>query len=79
MLQVGRAHAEFEPPLDGSEPIFILMLGSDARPGTPVDRGLADSIPTSSGINPAKHKATLLVFPRDSYVPLVSQPAARTR
>jgi polyisoprenyl-teichoic acid--peptidoglycan teichoic acid transferase len=68
-LQVGRAHAEFEPVLDGKEPIFVLVLGSDARPGTPVDRGLADSIHIL-GINPAKGKATLLGFPRDSYVPL---------
>ena len=68
-LQVGRAHAEFEPVLDGKEPIFVLVLGSDARPGTPVERGLADSIHIL-GINPAKKKATLLGFPRDSYVPL---------
>jgi polyisoprenyl-teichoic acid--peptidoglycan teichoic acid transferase len=45
------------------------VLGSDSRPGTPVERGLADSIHIL-GINPAKHKATLLGFPRDSYVPL---------
>jgi polyisoprenyl-teichoic acid--peptidoglycan teichoic acid transferase len=69
LLQVGRAHAEFEPVLDGKEPIFVLVLGSDSRPGTPVDRGLADSIHIL-GINPAKKKATLLGFPRDSYVPL---------
>jgi LCP family protein required for cell wall assembly len=69
ILQVGRAHAEFEPPLDGKEPIFVLVLGSDSRPGTPIDRGLADSIHIL-GINPAKKKATLLGFPRDSYVPL---------
>ena len=71
VLQVGRAHAEHEPALDGSEPIFILVLGSDARPGTPVERGLADSIHIL-GLNPAKGKATLLGFPRDSYVPLSS-------
>ena len=69
LMQVGRAHAEFEPILDGKEPIFVLVLGSDSRPGTPVDRGLADSIHIL-GINPAKKKATLLGFPRDAYVPL---------
>jgi LCP family protein required for cell wall assembly len=69
LLQVGRAHAEFEPVFDGTEPIFILVLGSDARPGTPVERGLADSIHLL-GINPAKRKATVLGFPRDAYVPL---------
>ncbi|HSL11732.1 MAG TPA: LCP family protein [Actinomycetota bacterium] len=69
MFQVGRAHAEFEPVLDGKEPIFILVLGSDSRPGTPIDRGLADSIHIL-GIDPAKKRASLLGFPRDSYVPL---------
>jgi len=69
LLKMGRAHAEFAPALDGSEPIFILVLGSDSRPGTPVERGLADSIHIL-GINPAKHRGTLLGFPRDSYVPL---------
>jgi LCP family protein required for cell wall assembly len=69
LLQVGRAHAEFEPVLDGKEPIFILILGSDARPGTSVERGLADSIHIL-GINPVKRRATLLGFPRDAYVPL---------
>lgn len=71
LLQVGRAHAELEPVLDGKEPIFVLVLGSDARPGTAVNRGLADSIHIL-GINPAKRKATLLGFPRDAYVPLSS-------
>jgi len=69
LLKIGRAHAEFEPALDGKEPIFVLVLGSDARPGTPMERGLADSIHIL-GINPAKRRATLLGFPRDSYVPL---------
>jgi polyisoprenyl-teichoic acid--peptidoglycan teichoic acid transferase len=69
ILQLGRAHAAFEPALDGSEPIFILVLGTDARPGTAVEQGLADSIHVL-GINPAVQKATLLGFPRDSYVPL---------
>lgn len=71
ILQVGRAHAEFQPALDGDEPIFVLLLGSDARPGTAVDRGLADSIHIL-GINPADGKGTLYGIPRDSWVPLAS-------
>lgn len=71
ILQVGRAHAEFQPALDGDEPIFVLLLGSDARPGTPVDQGLADSIHIL-GINPADGKGTLYGIPRDSWVPLAS-------
>ncbi len=71
ILQVGRAHAEFQPALDGDEPIFVLLLGSDARPGTAVDQGLADSIHIL-GINPADGKGTLYGIPRDSWVPLAS-------
>jgi len=68
-LTVGRAHAEYLPALDGSQPIFILILGSDSRPGTPMDRGLADSIHIL-GINPDAKRATLYGIPRDSYVAL---------
>jgi len=71
LLQLGKAHAEYEPSLDGTDPIFILILGSDSRPGTPVDRGLSDSIHVL-GINPAKGRATLLGIPRDSWVPLAT-------
>jgi LCP family protein required for cell wall assembly len=69
LLEIGRAHAERGPTLDGTKPIFVLVLGSDARPGTPMDHGLSDSIHIL-GINPAAHRATLYGIPRDSYVPL---------
>lgn len=69
LLMFGRAHADYAPVLDGSEPIFIFLLGSDARPGTPVDHGLCDSIHIL-GIDPASGRATLLGIPRDSWVPL---------
>jgi LCP family protein required for cell wall assembly len=69
LLTIGRAHAEYAPVLDGSKPIFIFILGSDARPGTPVDHGLCDSIHIL-GINPDANKATLVGIPRDSWVPL---------
>jgi polyisoprenyl-teichoic acid--peptidoglycan teichoic acid transferase len=69
LLMIGRAHADYGPTLDGSKPVFILILGSDARPGTPMDHGLSDSIHIL-GINPAAHRATLYGIPRDSYVPL---------
>jgi polyisoprenyl-teichoic acid--peptidoglycan teichoic acid transferase len=71
LLMVGRAHAEHTPALTGEDPIFVLIMGSDSRPGTPVDRGLCDSIHIL-GINPADGRATLFGFPRDSYVPLAS-------
>ncbi|MBI3648970.1 MAG: LCP family protein [Actinobacteria bacterium] len=66
-LVIGKAHADFTPKLDGSQPIFILTLGSDARPGTPIDRGLSDSIHIVA-INLKKDRVTILGFPRDSWV-----------
>jgi polyisoprenyl-teichoic acid--peptidoglycan teichoic acid transferase len=71
VFEIGRAHGEFAPQLDGNEPIFILILGSDARPGTPMERGLCDSIHIL-GIDPAARRATLVGIPRDSYVPLAT-------
>jgi LCP family protein required for cell wall assembly len=71
VLQIGRAHAAFEPALTGDDPVFILVLGSDSRPGTPLDRGLADSIHVL-GINPDAGRATLYGIPRDSWVPLAT-------
>ena len=55
------------PPLTGRKPIFILSLGSDARPGEPVAGERSDSIHII-GINPAAHRASILGFPRDSWV-----------
>ncbi len=69
LLQIGDAHAEFTPSLRGNKPIFILILGSDARPGTPLERGLCDSIHVL-GINPKAKRASLVGIPRDSYVPI---------
>jgi polyisoprenyl-teichoic acid--peptidoglycan teichoic acid transferase len=69
VFEIGRAHAEVAPVLTGDEPIFILVLGSDARPGTAIDHGLCDSIHIL-GINPAERRASLVGIPRDSYVSL---------
>lgn len=69
LLTIGRAHADHFPVFTSDRPIFILILGSDSRPGTPVDRGLSDSIHIL-GLNPSAKKATLYGIPRDSYVPL---------
>ena len=71
LLQVGDAHAEFGPALRGDRPIFILIIGSDSRPGTPIDGGLCDSIHIL-GINPEAKRATLVGIPRDSYVPIAT-------
>ena len=55
----------------GRRTLFVLAIGSDARPGVcePVERCLADSIHLI-GINPRKGGASILGFPRDSYVPI---------
>jgi LCP family protein required for cell wall assembly len=68
-LEIGRAHADHAPVLTGDDPVFILVLGSDARPGTEMDRGLCDSIHIL-GIDPASGRASLVGIPRDSFVPL---------
>lgn len=69
LFQIEPAHAGYVPALDGSEPVFILLLGSDARPGEEITGQRADSIHLLA-INPAKAKATIVGFPRDSYVPI---------
>lgn len=69
LLEIEQAHAGYVPALDGSKPIFILFIGSGARPGEDVEHSLADSIHIVS-IVPAKHKAAILGIPRDSYVPI---------
>jgi LCP family protein required for cell wall assembly len=70
-LEIGRAHAEHVPSLTGDKPIFVLVLGSDSRPGTALEDGLCDSIHIL-GINPKRRSATLMGIPRDAYVPLAS-------
>jgi LCP family protein required for cell wall assembly len=70
MMLLKAAHsAEFLPALDGKKPIFILALGSDARPGQNIVRERSDSIHII-GVNPARHAASILGFPRDSFVPI---------
>ncbi len=70
LFKLEQAHADFTPSLDGTTPIFILLMGSDSRPGvTPMDKGRSDSIHIL-GINPAEHRATVFGIPRDSFVPL---------
>jgi LCP family protein required for cell wall assembly len=58
-----------EDPVGGSGPIFILAIGSDARPGTPVTRGHSDVLQLI-GVNAAKHAASVLGFNRDYEVPI---------
>ena len=66
-LAIGKAHAGYTPSLTGSKPVVILIVGSGARQGDDVLHSLADSIHLLF-INPAKHHATIVGIPRDSYV-----------
>lgn len=77
VLQIGRAHeARHVPALDGATPIFILALGSDARPGEEIDRARADSIHLIA-INPARKAGTIVGFPRDAWVEMPGRGSAR--
>jgi LCP family protein required for cell wall assembly len=69
MFRIERADAGYTPSLEGNDPIFILLMGSDSRPGTPLDKGRADSLHIL-GINPQARRATLFGIPRDSFVQL---------
>lgn len=69
-VAIGKAHAGYTPSLTGSKPVVVLVVGSGARQGDDVLHSLADSIHLMF-INPAKHHATVVGIPRDSYVPIV--------
>jgi LCP family protein required for cell wall assembly len=48
-------------------PVFVLVMGNDARPGDAASR--ADALHVI-GINPGAGRATILNIPRDTFVPL---------
>lgn len=69
-LQIRSAHgASFLPALEGKRPLFILAIGSDARPGQAPQSTRADSIHLI-GMDLRRRRATILGFPRDSYIPI---------
>ena len=49
------------------ELVFVLVIGSDARPGEPLDRARADSIHLLA-VNPTTRQGTILGLPRDAWV-----------
>jgi len=53
--------------LPSTGPLFILVLGSDARPGTAVVRGRSD-VMLIVGVNRARKRATILGLNRDTWV-----------
>jgi LCP family protein required for cell wall assembly len=70
-VQLYAAHGEASlvPALEGQRPLFILSLGSDARPGQDIERQRSDSIHII-GVDLATRHASILGFPRDSYIPI---------
>jgi len=69
-LTLKKAHrGESFPDFRGKKPIFVLILGSDSRSKQPeaIAHGRADVIELV-GINPVQKKASILGFPRDSWV-----------
>jgi LCP family protein required for cell wall assembly len=66
-LHAAHPGASFVPALEGKRPLFILALGSDARSWRVIDRSRSDSIHLI-GVNLQSHKASILGFPRDSWV-----------
>jgi LCP family protein required for cell wall assembly len=69
-VELHAAHdASYVPVARGDGPLFILALGSDARPGQNVLRERADSIHII-GVDRRRERATILGFPRDSWVPI---------
>jgi LCP family protein required for cell wall assembly len=70
-VEIGAAtdRANFLPSLTGTNPIFILALGSDSRSKqlSHIEHGHSD-VMQLIGINPQQHKATILGFHRDTWV-----------
>jgi LCP family protein required for cell wall assembly len=71
-MVVGHAHASYVPYPDDTEPLFILVLGSDARPGEVVERARSDAIHIV-GVDLRRHRASVIDIPRDSWVPIPGQ------
>lgn len=63
--EVGRA--AFAPGLPSNGPLFVLVIGSDARPGRSAVNARADSIHIV-GVNPGLGRVSILGIPRDSWV-----------
>jgi LCP family protein required for cell wall assembly len=63
--RVGRG--AFAPGLPSNGPLFVLVIGSDARPGRSATNARADSIHIV-GVNPRLGRVSILGIPRDSWV-----------
>lgn len=68
-LEGGATAATFAPGVPSGEPMFVLVIGSDARPGQLVSATRADSIHIV-GVSPGRGRVSILGIPRDSWVPI---------
>ena len=57
------------PGVASTGTFFLLVIGSDARPGESPEGTRGDSLHIV-GVNPAKHAVSILGIPRDSFVPI---------
>jgi polyisoprenyl-teichoic acid--peptidoglycan teichoic acid transferase len=67
VLEGGPRDAAFAPGLPSNEPLFVLVIGSDARPGQSVTGTRADSIHIVA-VNPRRGRVSIVGIPRDSWV-----------
>jgi polyisoprenyl-teichoic acid--peptidoglycan teichoic acid transferase len=67
VLEGGPRDAAFAPGLPSNEPLFVLVIGSDARPGQLVTDTRADSIHIVA-VNPRHGRVSIVGIPRDSWV-----------
>jgi polyisoprenyl-teichoic acid--peptidoglycan teichoic acid transferase len=67
--RVETGQAAFAPGVPGSDPRFVLVIGSDARPRQSMLRTRADSIHIVA-VEPQSGRVSLLGIPRDSWVPI---------
>jgi polyisoprenyl-teichoic acid--peptidoglycan teichoic acid transferase len=66
-MQAQAGRAAFAPGLPSNGPLFVLVIGSDARPGRSAVNARADSIHIV-GVNPHLGRVSILGIPRDSWV-----------
>lgn len=70
-----RSRRRFSPGLPGG-PLFVLVVGTDARPGWSVERSRADSIHLV-GVDPSRGRASIVGIPRDAFVEIPGAGAQR--
>jgi LCP family protein required for cell wall assembly len=68
--------ARFVPGPPTSDPLFVLVIGSDARPHQVATRTRADSLHIV-GVNPRVARGAIVGIPRDSYVPIPGHGTAK--